>query len=161
MDEKNENEIVKELQAIRSWLVGIWVAIICLMVLTSFFSIATAAEPHAVVSFNDAEHLAALTDSVIGVCDTIVATEAFMEEGHSAIIDSFRFILDTIGVAIACRELVCVTAEWPRKEMKWLPREGNYPKIYLEWKEIDIPMEWREVFISGQAIIFYREIKEK
>lgn len=128
----------------------VWKILIFWVLLMIAFSIRdlNAAEPHAIVSFNDAEHLAALTDSVVGVCDTITMTITRMEEGHSATADSFRFVLDTVGTAITCRELVCVTARWPEVVMDTLSTsyDGFFDDIF--------PTKT----IPGEAIINYRRV---
>lgn len=133
----------------------------------------------AVVSFDDAEQLAAISDSITNVCDTTVTTITRMEEGHGAVIDSFRFVLDTIGTTITCRELVSRTIETHRVTFACSPElyavslweRPRYPTRFDSEDQIaEISRQWGEYYakvdslegeytIPGTAIITRREVK--
>ena len=154
-----------ELNEGAAWAITV-VAIAAVIICFIWAASTNAAEPYAIVSFNDPEHLAALTDSVVGVCDTVGGyystpdcpedTIWFDERPHphlawlpSCNVNSWY---DSTQVscnweyapkAITCRELVCVTVT---KESK--PRIVNRSGILLQ------------VGSSGQAIIFYGRVTQ-
>lgn len=133
-------------------IIGIYLACVLLISFLVFlFCDKANAESHtgrmtAVVSFNDAEQLAAISDSIVGVCDTVVMTITRMEEGHSAIADSFRFVLDTVGTTITCRELVCVTVTKHQGKVRYHYSHSNSAVIVkskpgtaiITWKKIKV-----------------------
>lgn len=156
------------LTAIIYWIVKTWevkggigiAVIIFILSFIFFYSIGNAAEPHAIVSFNDAEHLVALTDSVVAICDTVrgyywnpdcpedtiwferkpgaIAWLPGCWNGVKSWTDSIRTSdWQYIPNTITCRELVCVT--------KTQDRELNH---------------WGQIMIPGRAIIFYEEVKQ-
>lgn len=88
----------------------------------------------AIVSFNDAEQLVALTDSVVGVCDTVYS------EGQTEL--GYIFVSD-----ITCRRLVCVTVV-----------EHYYHGI-TRWFTMNGDTIWVDATGGGKAIIFYEEVK--
>lgn len=82
-------------------------------------AVCSAAEPHAIVSFNDAEHLAALKDSVIGVCDTSWQlpdnTYIWWRATKAQRVKIYK-MYDL--PSITCRELVTMTVVKPQKHTK-------------------------------------------
>lgn len=107
----------------------------------------------AVVSFNDAAHLAAITDSIVGVCDTVEVEWTHYEYGYWKDWDGNGvkvFIPSNTGSAyttypvkkavIICRRLVGVTID-------------PHPIKLKDAKCIPCPI------IPGTAIITWREVK--
>ena len=105
-----------------------------------------------IVSFNDAEHLAALQDSVVGVCDT---TWDISDTGiagysqyyfHADLQDSSSGDRHFIKTVITCRELVCVAIETHRT-VKTIrnPRTGESMEVTVK---------------PGEALIFYEEVRQ-
>ncbi len=118
----HDDKITKLLEDIKAWLIGIWVAIICLMVLTVFSNIASAQS--AVVSFDDAEQLAAISDSITGVRDSTLTS-----------LDGDIYVWD-----ITCRELVCRTVEthvrWERCPTDKDPWRRTPGTAIITWREV-------------------------
>lgn len=129
-------------------LLGLWL----LMVLHVFSDTAHSAESPtgrlaAIVSFEDAEHLVALQDSVVGVCDTVNAVAISGTVGN---IGNFTFYQDLEEPIVTCRELVCVTARWP----EIVADTGS--KSYDGFFDDIFPTK----IIPGTAIINYRRVKQ-
>ncbi len=121
----------------------------------------------AVVSFNDAEHLAAISDSIVGVCDTTVIIDTAMVQSSTSSTDPAEWIglnqrnilwVDTIGInepfdifykiarsTITCRELVCVAVT--RRPMG----EATGLQTIITGK--------LTVIFPGTAIITWRKVK--
>lgn len=133
------------------------VALAVAAILVSFMcSCASAGEPHAIVSFNDIKHLAALKDSVIGVCDTvfvndstnIFAIEFFMPGGKKQD-SSIHYRLKPL---VTCRELVTMTVV-----RHAIVREDG--PIYDFGPGYKCIVGYRRDITPGKAIICWRPVK--
>ncbi len=140
------------------WQRKLAIVMVFLAIIFSIVAYCNAAES-AIVSFDDPEHLAALTDSVVGVCDTnYVNVSVWNELG----VDSFR-------VDITCRRLVSVVKIYPPIHSLWVPQKVGWSvdneelrMQKLVMKILGIPGNPPEFAgtIPGQAIIFYEEVKQ-
>ena len=126
---------------------GIVLCLLCVIIIIFVWLILTtplanATEPHAVVSFDDAEHLVALTDSVVGVCDTTWCDGMGFYNQYPR---DTTWISGAVAhgiLSITCRELVC---------MEVVAHIGPEKPIGSN----KTPWDWKST--PGQAIIYYRE----
>lgn len=135
-------ETDKKITVFMMTLIMLIVVVLCLVV----FFIGKCSAQSAVVSFNDAEHLAALQDSVVGVIDSTFTTSDSYLEGYTksyfygnsqsdGYVYYFRWI-------ITCRRLVGVTVVRDFK-LRMVDRTGIL----------------RQAGSPGRAIIFYESVK--
>jgi hypothetical protein len=143
-----------------------WFVLIVLILLVfagAWCDKSSAAEPHAIVEFRDAEHLAALKDSLIGVCDTVGVMDTLMFFHSTAASpwhpDNWCLIrIDTIAIdttynvfyqrncfTITCRELVTIAVVRPLKIA------GLFSTSVESASKI--------LHTPGQAIICWREVR--
>lgn len=141
-------------------------AIAVAAVLVAFMCSCATAES-AIVSFDDAEHLAALTDSVVGVCDT---TWQLPDSVHIwwGTTDSQQVAFNKIHnlPIITCRRLVGVTKMYPPMYSLWVPEYVGWSVDSDELKIQETVMRILGIpgepprhadVIPGTAIIFYEE----
>ncbi len=161
----------KLIREIRDYKYGVVLIFIGLMFigLCLLCSSANAAES-AIVSFDDAEHLVALTDSVVGVCDTtgyklpdnicIWYPEHFTESQREGVRRKHG------TSSLTCRELVCVTVTKDSSitiveqiERRYLGNVEHYKKV-ARGEAPPMSTEILTVGSPGQAIINYRRVKQ-
>ncbi len=121
---------------------AVFIGAFLMVIIFAFWNPCDAAES-AIVSFDSPEHLVALTDSVVGVCDT-----TWVDGMHlcNPFPRDTGWIQGAVGhglVNITCRELVCVTVVRDFK-LRMVDRRGIL----------------RQVGTPGEAIIDYREVKQ-
>ncbi len=149
--------------------VAIWVVVIIAIYLICP-CLANAAD-HAVVSFNNAEHLAALQDSVVGVCDTtyVQVWKQSNYIGSLAPGETVEISMDfsksdgeLVPATITCRRLVGVTVvEKPRQDGVWgEPVTDKYTPIEEYNKLCEQHPPGSPFMIPGEAIIFYEEVRQ-
>lgn len=161
----------KLINEIKDYKYGVVLIFIGLMFIGLCLLCSSASAESAIVSFDDAEHLVALTDSVVGVCDTtwegwqpcFPSDTALMKHPDGSW-TAFKADGSTIhynqppdscymyyqSPIITCRELVCVTAKWPEVVVDTVSRsyDGFFDDIF--------PTKT----IPGIAIIDYRRVKQ-
>lgn len=162
------------MKKVLTWIVAAIVGVILGFVILWITSTPVeAAQSHSeVVSFNDAEQLAALSDSIVGVKDTVRADSVLV------IIDSCYFNQNMTKIIqmrqgrrtepgeildITCRELVNIVADWPTKQTYYSPEDEDRKKgrwqpgsAYLAIYDMSYP---KTEITPGTAIITWREVK--
>jgi hypothetical protein len=122
-----------------------WVVLtVALVVVYSILFSTDANAESVVVSFNDAEQLAAISDSIVGVCDTVSHTWELVYQNNW----SKTLRRKSCSPEITCRELVSrtVVEHYYHGITRWLIANGD--------------TIWVDATDRGTAIITWREAKD-
>lgn len=158
-----------------SILFGGAVTVFILLVIGFIPAQASAAESHAdSVYFNSATDLIAKTDSVIGVCDTVMSDDLkhfislyYQIHDHYGWrpYNSSLWVNDSSEFSITCRELVCVTVVEESDITIVEQIGGGYLGNIEHYKKVargeapPMPIDTVVVGHPGQAVIWWREVE--